>query len=108
MVNTIKVQNGIIRYIDTEIISKVDGWQKWALGAFASLKLQQMPLLIENIKKMFPDVIDKDNLIDIDMLHQEFAKQADKSAVTFEVPLIGALTLTRADVDKIYRCILDA
>ena len=50
-------------------------------------------------------VIDEQDQIDIDAIYQEFAAQAQRGAVTFDVPLVGALTLTAADVDKLYRYI---
>lgn len=50
-------------------------------------------------------VIDDQDQIDIDAIYREFAAQAQRGAVTFDVPLVGALTLTVADVDKLYRYI---
>ena len=32
-------------------------------------------------------------------------KQANKSAITFDVPMLGALTLNENDVDKMYEFI---
>ena len=34
------------------------------------------------------------------------AKQAQRGAITFDVPLMGALTLNAADVDKLYSYIV--
>ena len=51
-------------------------------------------------------VIDDNDMIDIDKLHAEFAKQAQRGAITFDVPLMGALTLNAADVDKLYSYIV--
>ena len=47
-------------------------------------------------------VIDENDQIDIDAIYREFAAQAQRGAITFDVPLVGALTLTAADVDKLY------
>ena len=47
-------------------------------------------------------IIDDNDLIYIDKLHTEFAKQAQRGAITFDVPLMGALTLNASDVDRLY------
>ena len=47
-------------------------------------------------------IIDEQDQIDIDAIYREFAAQAQRGAVTFDVPLVGALTLTATDVDKLY------
>jgi hypothetical protein len=40
-------------------------------------------------------------------LYREFYKQAQKGAVTFAVPMIGAMTLNHTDVEKLYRYIIE-
>ena len=39
-------------------------------------------------------------------MDKELKKQAQKTAVTFEVPLAGPLTLNEQDVDKMYNMIM--
>ena len=51
-------------------------------------------------------IIDKDDQIDIDTVYREFAKQAQRGAVTFDVPFVGPLTLGAGDVDQLYRYII--
>ncbi|MBR4972774.1 MAG: hypothetical protein IKY59_07375 [Oscillospiraceae bacterium] len=103
-----KIQNGIARYIDMEILPQVDGWQKWALGVAITLKLSEFPALIENLKKTLPSAFDEHGNPNIEMLYREFAKQADKGSITINVPLLNdSLTLNRSDVDKIYRYITE-
>jgi hypothetical protein len=53
------------------------------------------------------EVIDENDMIDIDTLYREFLKQAQKGPATFDVPMVGALTLNTADVEKIYRYIIE-
>ena len=110
MVTLSQVQSGAARYIDDEIISKIADWRKWVIGAGASIALTNTTDIFARLKAspmvQALGVIDENNMIDIDRLHGEFMKQAQKGAVTFEVPLLGALTLTSQDVDKIYHYII--
>lgn len=109
MVSVNKIQNGIARYIDMEILPKVDGWQKWALGVGATLKIAEAPALLEKVKVMLPTAFDESGNVDIDMIYKEFAKQADKGSVSINIPLLNdRLTLNRSDVDKIYRYIQES
>jgi hypothetical protein len=109
MVNLGQVQNGIVKYLDTEITPKINGWQKWVFGALAGTAMSKTTNIFNTLKtnefvKML-DVIDENDMIDIDTLYREFFKQAQKGAITFDVPMIGAITLNESDVEKIYRYI---
>lgn len=106
MVNATKIQNGIARYIDVEILPKIEGWQRWALGVGATLKIAEVPELLERVKIMLPTAFDEQGNVNIDVLYKEFAKQADKGSISINIPLLNdSLTLNRSDVDKIYRYI---
>ena len=112
MVNIGQVQKGIQRYLEMEIVAKMEGWQKWAFGVGAAMYMEQIPGIYaelsqsEMIKAL--KVIDDNGLIDLDKLHERFLREAEKGAVTFTVPIIGPLTLTKEDVTKIYQAIATA
>ena len=104
-----QVVNGMTKYIDQEIINKIQGWQRWALGAGAGIMMTKGTNIFNTLKanaiiKML-DVIDENDMIDIDTIYKELRKQAEKGAVTFDAPMIGTITLTKDDVDKLYRFI---
>ena len=50
MVSIEQVQNGIANYIDAEIVAKMTGWQKWAVGTAAGVVLQRAPKLYEQAR----------------------------------------------------------
>lgn len=110
MVTLAQVRAGVGRYLEAEMISKICGWQKWVVGAAASMALDQSAAIFNQLKTnpivQALGVIDEQDGIDIDRLHAEFAKQAQRGAVTFDVPIIGSLTLNAQDVDKIYQYII--
>lgn len=109
MVTYNQVVNGMTKYIDQEIINKIQGWQRWALGAGAGIMMTKGANIFNTLKanpiiKML-DVIDENDMIDIDTIYTEIRKQAEKSPATFNAPMIGTITLTKDDVDKLYRLI---
>lgn len=104
-----KVINGIAKYIDSEIVDKITGWKKWVVGSGVGIALSNSSNIFNQIKdndfvKML-NIIDKDNKIDVDKIYKEMKKQARKGAVTFDVPMIGAITLNEQDVEKMYEFI---
>lgn len=104
-----KVISGITEYIDSEILSKINDWRKWVIGAGVGVYLSKGTELFNSIKENKTvknmNIIDKNNKINVDLLYTELKKQAKKSAITFDVPMIGPLTLNEADLDKLYQLI---
>ena len=101
-----KVLNGVAKYIDTEIVDKITGWKKWVIGSGVGIALSNTTDVFNQVKnndfvKML-NVIDKDDKINVEKIYKEMKKQAKKGAITFDVPMIGALTLNEQDVDKMY------
>lgn len=104
-----KVISGIAKYIDTEIVEKIVGWRKWIVGGGIGIALSNMTDVFNQVKnnefvKML-NIVDKDDKINVEKIYKEMKKQAKKSAITFDAPVIGAITLNEQDVDKIYEMI---
>jgi hypothetical protein len=104
-----QVMRGISRYLDEEIINKVNGWQKWILGTGAGLMLSNAQQVVQNLKeheliKMLGIIDDADN-VEVSKIYTELKKQAQKGPITFDVPTLGLLTLNETDVDKLYEYI---
>lgn len=104
-----RVINGIAKYIDIEIVDKIGGWKKWVIGSAVGVTLSNGTEVFNQLKnndfiKML-GIIDKNDKIDIDKIYKEMKKQAKKSSITFNVPMIGAMTLNEQDLDKMYEFI---
>lgn len=104
-----KVLNGITTYIDREIVDKINGWQKWVVGSGIGIAMSNSTNVFNELKKnqvvKMLGVIDKDDKIDVEKIYKELKKQARKGAITFDVPLVGTMTLNEQDVDKLYQYI---
>ena len=109
MVTYNQVVNGMSKFIDQEIINKIQGWQKWVLGTGAGIMLSKGTNIFNELKihpmiKML-GIVDENDMVDIDVIYTELKKQAEKGAITFDAPMIGTITLTKDDVDKLYHLI---
>ena len=104
-----QIIKGLSMFVDNDILPKVSGWQKWVIGAGMGVALDKSVNIFEELKnnemvKML-GIIDRNDNVDVDTLYKEIKKQAQKSSVTFNIPMLGILTLNDKDVDKIYEYI---
>lgn len=105
-----KVINGITKYIDEEIVNKLTGAQKWIIGTGAGIILMKATDVFNAIKNnpiiKTMGIINANDEVDVELIYKELKKQAQKGAITFDVPMVGALTLNEQDVDKLYNKIM--
>lgn len=105
MVTLNQVQNGIVRYIDVEMLPKMDGWKKWVFGAAAGIAVTRAESIFEGLRHnslvSALGVIDEHGHIDIDTLHREFAKQAQRGPTAIDMGPLGMYSMDRRDVDLI-------
>lgn len=105
MVNLDQVRNGLLRYIDTEIVSKMGGLKMWGL-AFASV------MLVDSYMNQFSGILsqmglmNQEGMIDLDKVYSQFLDIARaKGSVTENFAMIGPVTFTEQDITKLYSCI---
>lgn len=101
-----KVQAGLARYIDEEVVSHMNGWQKWVYGGAATLLLAALPESIKRwekneLVKMLGIIVGND--IDMTKVYQAVKRQSARGSITVDIPGAGSLTLHDADVDKIWQ-----
>lgn len=111
MYSYVQVINGVAKYVDTEIVNNINGWQKWVVGGAIGVALTNSTNIFNQLKqneivKML-GIIDNEDRIDVDKIYRELKKQAQKSSATFDVPMIGVITLTEKDVDVLYNFITE-
>lgn len=109
MVTLNQVRNGLARYIDNELCPMLTGWKKWTFGAGAALWLSNITETFNHLKAdstiQMLGVIDDGDMIDLEKLYGVFYEQAQKGAVTFDLPVVGSLTVNKDDVERLYRYI---
>lgn len=110
MVTMQQVKNGLVKYIDTDVLPHLTGIKKLGLGVYTALAANNVVDLIEKYRDhpavAVLDVIDTDGNVDIDKLYQAVAPQfANGEKQTISIPLIGDMTVDRTDLEKLYRYI---
>ena len=109
MVDYKQAIDGIARYIDSEIVPKMDGLQKWIFGTGAGIAMRKADEMFHQFKDhQLLKALDlvKGEDINIQLIYEELIKQANQSAVKIEIPLLGTLSLNKDDIEKIYRIIM--
>lgn len=102
-----QIKNGVLSYIDAELIGKVPGIQQWVLIAAVNVisnkadavmaKLIQHPL----VKQL--ELVDENGLVDVDCLKSGLDEAANKTgAVVQYIPLIGSVTFNKSDIQSLY------
>lgn len=111
MKNLNSVITGLKKYLDAEMLSKIQGLNKWLVGASLSMALENGTNIFNQLKEnkivKAMDVINTDDEIDVEKLYKHLSEQAKKSAVTFNLPFIGAVTVKSSDLDKLYQLIME-
>lgn len=107
-----KLASGLIAYADAELIPRVNGsLQAWGIGAAVTLVCDRMLLIIKQLSDipMFKTMglIDGE-MVDVDGLYHAIKPYADKQTATIAIPLIGTITFTNGDLDKLYTLIKQA
>lgn len=110
MIHYSKIINGITVYIDREIASQFTGSMKgWLAGVAGGVIASRAGEMIKGlaqspaIKTM--GIMDGD-MVDVELLYHELLKQAQKTPATLDVPLLGPVTFSADDVEKLYRYIM--
>lgn len=106
MIPYTQVINGVTKYIDSEIVPKFGGFAKIAVGIISASAVKRGDYIMNQIKtipliKMI-GIIDDENKVDIDIIYQEAKKQLAKEPISIMLPMLGTITFTHSDVDKLY------
>lgn len=109
MVTLNQVLTGLKTYLENELIAQITGLNKWIVGAGIAMAIDNGAEIFNQLKQnpaiKALNIINKEDEIDIDKIYKYLSEQASKSSVTFTVPIVGAITLKKKDVDKIYNLI---
>lgn len=107
-----QVKNGAAKYLDEEFTNKMTGWQKWVFGAGAAMYLENLGSTVERLKSneivKTLKIIDETGNINTERVSKFLMLQAQKGPITFDMPIVGKVTLSASDVEKLYRYIEEA
>lgn len=107
-----RVLKGAMNYIDAEIVSKMQGSLKaWGVGIAAGLMAERGEALFMAVKDhpvlKLLGVVDGENL-DVDKLYAHALRMAQRGNATINIPILGPITFSAADVESLYRHMMGA
>ena len=110
MVTMAQVKNGLVKYIDTDILPHLTGFKKIGLGAYTALAAENFAGMVEKYRThpaiSVLNVMDENGNLNIDKLYQAVSPMfADGQKQSIDIPLIGELRVDRTDLEKLYRYI---
>ena len=104
-----RVLNGLVKFIDDELLPKVDGLQRWVLGTGAGIAANKGAKIFHSLKDNSLlntlDIVDGEQ-VNVDLIYEELSKQATASPIVIDIPMVGTIKLNKSDVDKIYHIIV--
>lgn len=108
MVSVDKIEKGVAKYLDAELIPKLpeNSWKQFGAGVVSALVAKRGGSVIEAYKhhpvlKAF-GVVDEAGMLDAELLRDIAKERIPETGLSVDVPLLGTLKLYRADVDKLY------
>lgn len=108
MVTFEQVQQGLLQYINDEILNKASGLPKWGIGI---MKTKAVVMLAEKARSSMDALksigyASEDGMIDIDRIYSDAkAMVQEVGPVVQHFPVIGDIRFTEADIDSLRRCI---
>lgn len=106
MVAAEKIQAGITRYLDCEIMPRMPAFKAVAFGTAAALYLRRLPELCGKIPVEM-GITSENGMVDIEAVHEELRVRMTQP-VPIDIPFVGRITVDRDEIDKIYRYIMEA
>lgn len=105
MVSKTQFINGVIDYIDNEMMPHLPTSGKWSMGAMVILAKNRSENMLDSLvaNPLFETLgVVKDEKIDIDLLTDALKESASKyGKLTLNIPTVGVLSFTSSDVESI-------
>lgn len=113
MANIAQIQRGFVMFIDREVASAFEGWQKAIVGGVAGLLAANFP----NLVQMYGNhplvaaigVYDPNSgNVNIDALYKAFVPKLGAEKIPVTLPKIGTIRIGREELDSLVRYIKEA
>ena len=107
-----KVMDGIVRYLNREILKGMNQWQdmmaRVAMSRILANRKALREALINTPFLQTIGVIDSRGKVDVEGLANDLKAQIrEKGKLTITLPLFGNFTFVESDVDELYRAIME-
>lgn len=96
---------GLTKYAEAELVGKVSGLRKWALALMISPLISNIDTMVDSYRSLLVSsgYLTEDGTVNIDKLYTTLKEEAHKGSVIEHLPLLGDVTFSEDDIDKLYR-----
>ena len=97
-----------MEYISDEFCNRLYDYRKWLVPVFIGSYMPKLDKMIEENKEGLVSLgfMDENGLICIDTVYRKFKDTAEEYGdVIQKMPLLGEVTFTSKDIDKLYKII---
>lgn len=105
-----QVIEGLVCFVDKELVTKMTGLNKWLFGTGAGIVGNKAEKVFHSLKDIgllhTLEIIDEDN-VNVHCIYEELLKQAAHGPIHIDIPMLGTITLDKSDVEKMYRYIIE-
>lgn len=111
MVSREQFIKGILTYADREVIPYLPTAGKWGIGSIILIAKSRLDCviieLIDNPLMIALGIIDKDGMIDVDLLSSALIDSSEKyGKIEITIPMMGNLSFSTKDVEKLNEYII--
>lgn len=103
-----RAKSALMEYISDEFCNRLYDYRKWLVPVFIGSYMPKLDKMIEENKEGLVSLgfMDENGLICIDTVYKKFKDTAEEYGdVIQKMPLLGEVTFTSKDIDKLYKII---
>lgn len=103
-----RAKSALMEYISDEFCNRLYDYRKWLVPVFIGSYMPKLDKMIEENKEGLISLgfMDENGLICIDTVYRKFKDTAEEYGdVIQKMPLLGEVTFTSKDIDKLYKII---
>lgn len=103
-----RAKSALMEYVSDEFCNRLYDYRKWLVPVFIGSYMPKIDKMIEENKEGLVSLgfVDENGLICIDTVYKKFKDTAEEYGdVIQKMPLLGEVTFTSKDIDKLYKII---
>lgn len=114
MVTVSKVQAGVVRFIDAEVVSRLSALERIVVGGGGGLIASKLPAVLDayanNQLVSALGIYDREHSeVDVDALYNAVKPYISADPIPITVPFVGlTLKFTQREIDTLYKYIMEA
>lgn len=105
MVTVNQVINGVLRYIDAEILPHLTGAKRFGVAMYAALMAQNAPGKVMEMLQSPPlsllGLADDNGNIDLDRIRAAAIQQMHGDKIDIDIPAVGRFAFSASDIERV-------